>query len=211
MGERRLLITAGPTWEPLDAVRYIANRSSGRMGIALAEAGRDAGWQVRLLLGPVSLPPPEGVAIERFESARDLEALLAQRFGECDVLIMAAAVADYRPQQPAAGKTPRRAEGLTIELEPTPDLVAQCAARKQPTQRIIGFALEEPAVLAPRAQEKLQRKGLDAIVANPLETMGAEGVEAKMLWADGRECVFPRGDKGDFAAWLVREIANSEA
>jgi len=160
---RKMLITAGPTHELIDAVRYLANRSSGRMGVALAEAARDAGWTVTLLLGPVALAPPAGVQTLAFESSADLARLLEEHFPACDVLLMAAAVADYP---------------LLLELQPTPDLVATCAARKRKGQRIIGFALEEPMVLEERALHKLRRKGLDAIVANPLATMESADVNA---------------------------------
>ena len=175
---RKMLITAGPTHELIDAVRYLANRSSGRMGVALAEAARDAGWTVTLLLGPVALAPPAGVQTLAFESSADLSKLLEEHFPACDVLLMAAAVADYRPRQPSEAKLPRKGDPLLLELQPTPDLVAACAARKRKGQRIIGFALEEPTVLEQRALDKLRRKGLDAIVANPLATMGSADVNA---------------------------------
>ncbi len=205
-----MLITAGPTHEPIDAVRYIANRSSGCLGICLAEAARDAGWEVTLLLGPVSLPIPPSVRVERFETSAELAALLDKCFPLCDVLIMAAAVADYRPRAAAARKLPRQERALLLELEPTPDLVAACAARKRPGQRIVGFALEEPAVLDTRAREKLVRKGLDAIIANPLETMGDRHIQATLYTADD-QVISPPGtdplDKGDFARWLIDWLA----
>jgi phosphopantothenoylcysteine decarboxylase/phosphopantothenate--cysteine ligase len=245
---RQMLITAGPTHEPIDAVRYIANRSSGRMGMALAEAARDAGWDVTLLLGPVALEPPAGVRTFQFESTADLAELLEEHFPACDVLIMAAAVADYRPRRPSeprsvgqrgsepeararaksrraserlthaedvqlGQKLPRRDEPFVLELEPTPDLVAQCAARKRADQRIIGFALEEPAVLAERAREKLARKGLNAIVANPLDTMGATDVTATVFTAAGDVITMPglktasaTAAKSAFARWLIEWI-----
>lgn len=200
-----MLITAGPTHEPLDAVRYIANRSSGRMGYCLAEAAVDAGWDVTLLLGPVALTPPARVETQRFESTDDLMALLGEHFPRSRVLIMAAAVADYRPREPAAHKLPRTGIRLGIELEPTPDLVAACAARKHPGQRIIGFALEDRETLEARARDKLSRKGLDAIVANPLETMGAERISAVVYTAAGEMITPPCAPLGkpDFARWLI--------
>lgn len=208
--QRRILITAGPTHEPLDAVRYLANRSSGRLGICLAAAAQDSGWDVTLLLGPTPLAPPAGVRLERFETTADLAALLEQHAPACDVLIMAAAVADYRPRAVAAHKLPRAGQKLVLELEPTPDLVAACAARKRPGQRLIGFALEEPAELATRAQEKLAQKGLDAIVANPLETMNADQIQATVYTADGQVVVPPGAQpmsKDAFARWLLAWIA----
>jgi phosphopantothenoylcysteine decarboxylase / phosphopantothenate---cysteine ligase len=211
---RNMLITAGPTHEPIDAVRYLANRSSGRLGVCLAAAARDAGWEVTLLLGPGSMSPPAGVPTYAFESTDELAALLDTHFPLCDVLIMAAAVADYRPRRSTTPKLPRTDENLGLELEPTPDLVAACAARKRPGQRIIGFALEDPAVLAERARAKLQRKGLDAIVANPLETMGAAGIRATIFTATGEACAPTVGadtaqsiSKLVFARWLIGWLA----
>ncbi len=210
---RHMLITAGPTWEPIDAVRYLANRSSGRLGIHVAEAAHVAGWEVTLLLGAgATAPPPAARAgpeanlrTLRFESTADLERLLAEHFPTCDVLVMAAAVSDYRPRAPSPGKWLRGAARLVLELEPTPDLVAACAARRRPEQLIIGFALEEPAVLAARAREKLAQKGLDAIVANPLETMGAERIRATLYTATAETIRPPAAEltKHEFAAWLV--------
>ena len=215
----RMLITAGPTHEPIDAVRYIANRSSGRLGLALARAARAAGWQVTVLLGPVTQPQPRAVRTIRFESTADLAALLEQHFPHCDVLIMAAAVADYRPRRVRAVKLPRLLQRMNLALEPTPDLVAACAARKRTGQRIIGFALEEPAVLDARARAKLKRKGLDAIVANPLRTMGAADIDAVVYTAAGdvvKPSSAPRGrarhrglSKARFARWLVTWIGRA--
>lgn len=200
---RRLLITAGPTHEPIDAVRYLANRSSGTLGVALAEAGHEAGWDVTLLLGPSDLAPPPGVHTQRFTTAADLDGLLAEHFTGCDLLIMAAAVADYRPAAASDGKLPRRGEKRVLELEPTPDLVARYAARKRPSQRVIGFALEEPAKLIDRAEGKLATKRLDAIVANPLPTMGAANIDATLITATGHRLRPGPMSKTQFARWLI--------
>jgi len=178
------------------------------MGAALAAAARDAGWAATLLLGPAALDPPEGVAVERFESAADLEALLADHFPRCDLLVMAAAVADYRAKTPGGEKLQRRGEGITLELESTPDLVAACAARKRPDQRIVGFALEERAKLDERARSKLARKRLDAIVANPLETMGADRIDAALIAASGNVDAPGPMPKSDFARWLIERLAD---
>ncbi len=207
-GPKRVLITAGPTHEPIDAVRYLANRSSGRMGVALAAAAQQNGCDVTLLLGPTAIEPPPGLRVERFESTADLERLLAEHFAACDVLIMAAAVADYRPAAPTAGKLPRKGSKLVLELEPTPDLVAACASRRQPHQRIVAFALEEPQHLTSRALEKMRAKGVDAIVANPLETMGSTTVGASVYTSAGQTFT-PGSDavsKESFADWLIRWI-----
>lgn len=203
----RILITAGPTREPIDDVRFISNRSSGQMGFALAEASALAGHTVTLLLGPVLLPPSvaEQVEVIRFNTTADLEALLAEHFPKCDVLIKAAAVADYRPTETIKGKTPR-GDGLKIELEPTPDLVAGCAKTKRDDQTIIAFALEDPLVLETRAVEKMLRKKVDAILANPLQTMDASDIEPILFYSDGRRDSPGRMSKAELAAWLIDQV-----
>ena len=205
----RILITAGPTREPIDDVRFISNRSSGQMGFALADAAADAGHEVTLLLGPVLLPPSvaERVRVERFSTTADLQALLAEHLPNCDVLIKAAAVADYRPSKLIKGKTPRR-EGMSIQLEPTPDLVAGCAAIKRDDQRIIAFALEDPAVLETRAVEKMKRKRVDAILANPLQTMDAADIEPVLFYADGRRDAPGTMPKTELARWLIERASS---
>lgn len=206
-----VLITAGPTYEPIDAVRFIGNRSSGRLGVELARAAHAVGLDVILALGPNTVAPPvlpDRMRIEPFHSCADLEALLADLWpAQARVLIMAAAVADYRPKQPAAaGKLRRDTEGLTIQMEATPDLVAACAARRTAGQKVIGFALEPAASLAHAAGEKLKRKGLDAIVANPLETMDADEIDGFLMRADGRRESPGRLSKPMFAAWLIDRV-----
>jgi phosphopantothenoylcysteine decarboxylase/phosphopantothenate--cysteine ligase len=208
----RLLITAGPTREPLDSVRFISNRSSGRLGIELAREAACRGHEVTLLLGPVSQATRADVPLGRvlrFETTCELESLLETAFPACDLLIMAAAVCDHRLRGgPAAGKLAREGErGLTLDLEPTPDLVARCALRRRPGQRIIAFALEEPDRLEVNARRKLRDKGVDALVANPLETMEAPRVRATLYHADGRVEPAPEMDKSAFAAWLLDRVA----
>lgn len=207
----KLLITAGPTREPIDAVRYISNRSSGRMGVALANAAAvsDEITQVTLLAGlGVEMPDDSmGVGVLRFETVADLQALLHEHWPSHDVLIMAAAVSDYRPAYVHVGKLPRQPDGsLQLSLEPTPDLVAEMAAMKCDDQRVIAFALEEPEHLEARAKAKLQRKGVDAIVANPLRTMDAELIEAVWFAANG-DFVEPGAmSKPRFATWMINHI-----
>lgn len=205
---RRLLITAGPTHEPIDEVRYLANRSSGRLGIAIADDAARRGWRATILLGPTDLAPSDTrVDLHRFRTTADLERLLAEHAPHCDLLIMAAAVADYRPRAAAPGKTPRTDRPLTIELEPTPDLIRAAAARKRPDQVFVGFALEPRETMLEAARAKLERKGLDAVVANPLETMDAPTIEATLLFREG-EAASTRGriPKSDFACWLLDAI-----
>ncbi|MBL8745807.1 MAG: phosphopantothenoylcysteine decarboxylase [Phycisphaerae bacterium] len=207
----RILITAGPTYEPIDEVRFIGNRSSGRLGVAVASEALRRGWIVTLLLGPNAADPEPGVHVRRFRTTADLEGLLREEFPKCDVLVMAAAVADYRPVGGGAGGKIRRSEGgLRIELEPTPDLLAGVAKSRQPGQVIVGFALEPRERLMESAREKILRKGIDAIVANPLETMDSPEIEAVLIRRDGTSEATPgRVDKGVFAAWLIDRLVRA--
>lgn len=208
---RRILITAGPTHEPIDAVRFLGNRSSGRLGVALADEAAARGWTVTLLLGPVSRTPSDSrVRTLRFRTCADLQKLLSSTVPESDVLVMAAAVADYRPKVDPAffgGKFRRKSETLTLELEPTPDLLAQVAQTRRPDQLMVGFALEPRDDLMASARAKLERKRIDLVVGNPLETMDGETIDAVVLGRDGSE-VRTKGaiGKTEFAAWLMNLI-----
>lgn len=205
---RRLLITAGPTHEPIDAVRFLGNRSSGRLGVALADEAARRGWAVTLLLGPTSRTPTDSrVRVVRFRTCADLEALLSVETGSCEVLVMAAAVADYRPRVDPlffGGKFRRKNEKLVLELEPTPDLLAQVAARRRPDQLMVGFALEPREELLASARAKLERKKIDMVVGNPLETMDGETIDAVVLGKDGTEARTPGPiGKAAFGGWLM--------
>ncbi|MEO0513202.1 MAG: phosphopantothenoylcysteine decarboxylase [Planctomycetota bacterium] len=209
----RLLVTAGPTYEAIDAVRFLGNRSSGRVGAAIADAAARRSLEVRCLIGPhAQVPQQAAVNCRRFRSAEDLERLLAEHLPWCDVLVMAAAVADYRPAAADTGSKLRRSDGpLTLTLEPTPDLLDACARRRRPGQLLVGFALEPETGLKDAARAKLARKGIDLIVANSLETMDADEIDARLLSAPGVEPAFdePSGrmSKTDFAGWLLDRIA----
>jgi phosphopantothenoylcysteine decarboxylase / phosphopantothenate---cysteine ligase len=215
---RRLLITAGPTHEPIDAVRYLGNRSSGRLGVALAERAADRGWDTTLLLGPTHLGPPTAqrdtpLTVERFRTASDLGALLGKRLPDADVLVMAAAVADYRPVPPEGVdrvdevKIRRTGERLTLELEPTPDLLARCSEVARPEQLLVGFALEPAEELMDSSRRKLGRKKIDLIVANPLETMDAGSIEATLVGPAGVVAATAGSiGKGSFADWLLDRL-----
>jgi phosphopantothenoylcysteine decarboxylase/phosphopantothenate--cysteine ligase len=173
---RRVLVTAGPTREALDPVRVITNRSSGRMGFALAHAAYLRGADVTLLVGPTSLTPPYGPKVERVESTADLEAAVALHLPTADVLLMAAAPADFRPRTPATGKRVREEGALALALEPTPDVLANTRHRRKPGAVIVGFAYETDDGVA-NARAKLSRKGLDLVVLNMVEPeAGAEVV-----------------------------------
>lgn len=207
---KRALITAGPTQEPIDAVRYLGNRSSGRLGIALADEAARQGWSTTLLLGATPLAPSHpAVTVRRFRTTEDLQLLLNEEFPPADLLVMAAAVADFRPARLVeGGKIKRSAGGLTIQLESTPDLLAGCAAARRAGQVLIGFALEPEDRLLESAREKLARKGVDAIVANPLETMDSETIRAMIIRRDGSaESTSGAVSKQDFARWLFSRVS----
>jgi phosphopantothenoylcysteine decarboxylase/phosphopantothenate--cysteine ligase len=160
----RVLVTAGPTREPLDPVRFLSNRSSGKMGYAIARAAVRRGANVTLISGPTALPPPFGVDVVAVETAAEMGVALDKRFPDATLLIMAAAVADYRPAGAATRKITRRSEGLRVELEAVPDLLAGLRPER-PRQLMVGFAAETEELL-PRATRKLRDKHLDLIAAN---------------------------------------------
>jgi len=203
----RVLITAGPTYEPIDPVRFIGNRSSGNMGAALASAAVDAGQEVTLVLGPVTAAIPIHEKIRRVDifSSHDLLDAVLREFPAHDLLIMAAAVADFRPKQVRAEKV-ERGGTMTIELEATEDIAAAAGAMKKPHQRTVGFSLVERGNLA-RSREKMERKKLDLIVYNPLDTMSSTTIESVLLYPDGRSEELPTQGKGDFARTLVARAA----
>ena len=164
-----VLITAGPTREKIDPVRYLTNRSSGRMGYALAEAALRRGARVLLVSGPAALTPPDAAEITRVESAEQMREAVLKLLPKATIVIKTAAVADYRPKHPAEQKIKRKG-ALTLELEPTTDILAEIA-RKKDSQIIIGFAAETENALE-NARQKLSSKSLDAIVANDVSREG---------------------------------------
>lgn len=198
----KILLTAGPTHEPIDAVRYIGNRSSGRMGASLVEAARRAGHEITMILGPATEAMPAGIRRIDVETAQQmLDAVLAE-FPKHDLLIMAAAVADYRPKKLTKDKIARKGD-LIIECEATEDIVAAAGRIKNHRQRTIGFSLETAGNIE-RSKEKLQRKKLDLIVYNPVETMNSRTIESILIWPDGRIENLPCRSKADFADILIQ-------
>lgn len=168
---QRVLISAGPTQEPIDPVRFISNRSSGKMGYAMAEAARDRGAEVILVTGPSSLTPPPGITTISVNTTREMSDALARHFPVSTVLIMAAAAADFRPKMPAAQKIKKQGKcELVLELEATPDILSMLSARRI-SQIVIGFAAETENLLS-HAKDKLREKGLDLIIANDVAQAG---------------------------------------
>ncbi len=162
---KRIVISAGRTEEPIDPVRVLSNRSSGRMGVALAEEARDRGAVVTLVAGVLSVPAPSGVTVVSAVTAAAMRDAVLDRFADADVLVMAAAVADYRPKDVEEKKIKRTPGGKSLELEPTEDIVKAAAAARRNGQVVVGFALETNDGLA-AARKKLADKGLDMIVLN---------------------------------------------
>lgn len=210
-----ILIAAGPTYEPIDAVRFLGNRSSGQLGSSLADEAARRGCSVTLLLGPNAVTPSEpGIDVVRFTSTADLQTALHEHLADAGVLIMAAAVADYRPRpQDTApgGKRRRESSGMTLHLEATPDLLAGCSERADAGQLLVGFALEPASELLASALRKLDRKGIDLIVANALETMDSPNIDATLIGNTARgiemeESTGGKISKPEFAGWLLDRI-----
>lgn len=207
--QHRILVTAGPTFEALDCVRSISNHSSGRLGGSIALAAAIAGHETTLLLGPGSAATAchPRLSIQRFTSARELGALIGEHWPSHDLLIMAAAVADYTPKGGQRQGKHDRNGSMGLELVATADLVAAAAADARDDQRVIAFALEDPADLDTRARAKLKAKGVDAIVANPLATMEHPRISACVIRRDGDTLEAPSDlPKPAFAAWLVAHL-----
>ncbi len=210
---RRVLVTAGGTREPIDAVRFVGNRSSGRMGIALAERAARRGADVTVIAANVALPTPAGVERIDVETAAELEAAVRERFPSSHLLLMAAAVADYRPADAASGKIAREGgRGLELRLEPTEDVLASIAAARAPGQAIVGFAAEHGGDPVGRAREKLTRKGVDAIVVNDVSRPGigfdSERNEVVIIDAGGEHPV-PLASKQEVADAILDRIGES--
>jgi len=207
---RRVLVTAGPTREPIDPVRFVSNRSSGKMGYAVAQALRAAGAEVVLVSGPVALPVPAGVRCVCVESAAQMLEAVQRELPGCAVLVATAAVADYRPVHVADRKIKKKTEQLTLELTRTTDILATVAGATGANRPfIVGFAAETDAV-EQHARDKLERKNLDMIAANEVGTGKAFDCEDNallVLWRGGGRTELARAPKAELARALVALIA----
>ena len=210
----KVLVTAGPTREAIDPVRFVSNRSSGKMGYALAAAARARGHAVCLVSGPVALEPPRGVEVVRVTTAADMLAAVRKRVRACDLLVMAAAVADWRPKNPARRKLKKSAGPPRIAWEPTPDVLQTLAPLKKKSQTFCGFAAETHA-LAREARRKLRAKNLDAIAANDVtkndRAFEAERNALTIFFADGRVARVALATKTKCAATLLRALEEISA
>ena len=204
-----ILVTAAGTREPIDPVRYIGNRSSGKMGYAIAEAARDLGANVTLISGPSALPPLAGVNFFKVESARDMRRLVLENFPESQIVIKAAAVADYRVKNVADHKIKKNDEELTLILEKNPDILKELGQKKQKGQVLVGFAAETQNLIQ-YAQSKLEKKNLDMIVANdvskPQAGFNVDTNLIKLLKRDGSIEELPLMSKKDLAYIILNHV-----
>ncbi|MEX0717402.1 MAG: phosphopantothenoylcysteine decarboxylase [Planctomycetaceae bacterium] len=201
----RILVTAGPTREYLDDVRYLSNASSGRMGYAVARAARDAGHAVVLVSGPVDLAPPEGVEFVPVETTREMRDACVRAFADCDGVIAAAAVCDYKPKNRVAGKIAKTGGPITLEMIETDDVLAELGRLKE-GRWVVGFALEAEN---PRenALQKLRRKNCDLVVLNAPSAIGSESNSVELLDPSGATVASWSGSKTEVAAALIAHLA----
>ena len=208
----RIVISAGPTREAIDPVRYITNRSTGKMGYAIAEAAQKKGWEVVLVSGPVNLDRPAGVELVQIESAAEMAQAMKNAAENADIIVMAAAVADYRPKQYSTSKVKKSDGDMCIELERTEDILLSLGKNKKPGQILVGFAAETDDLLK-NAQGKLERKNLDYIAANivgvPGRGFAADTNAITLIARDGSQTEFALQSKKDLAAALIDYIVQS--
>jgi phosphopantothenoylcysteine decarboxylase/phosphopantothenate--cysteine ligase len=207
---RSLLITAGPTHEPIDPVRFVGNRSSGKMGVAIAAEALARGAEVTLVLGPGTVPPPPGAEVVRIETADELREAVLDRIEGADAVVMAAAVADFRPKEAAAAKLKKDAGVPDLLLEPTPDVLAELGERRS-GRVLVGFAAETGDVER-LGREKLAAKRVDLLVANRVGSegtgFGADTNEAAILAADGGDVPLASWTKPELARALLDRVAS---
>jgi len=198
----KVIVTAGPTREYIDTVRFITNASSGKMGYACAAAAAAAGHEVTLITGPVALEVPAGVEVVRITTVKQLQQALERRFDSCDALVMTAAVGDFTVRSPSATKIPRSAAPFQVTLAPTEDVLARLGGRKRPRQVVVGFAVEDTAG-EQKAYDEMLAKNCDYVVLNPPAAMGADESEACILSRDGVVLEWGRRSKRALAGEIV--------
>jgi phosphopantothenoylcysteine decarboxylase/phosphopantothenate--cysteine ligase len=211
----RVLVTAGGTQEPIDSVRFIGNRSSGRMGYALAERAALRGATVVVVAANVKLPDPAGVRVVPVRTAAEMQTGVVAQAPGFDVILMAAAVADFRPASPAESKLKKDQGVPTLDLEPTEDILKAVAARRRPDQIVVGFAAEHGEQAIAYGRAKLERKGLDLIVINDIARsdigFDASHNEVTLLGRDGLERTIPRADKTQVADDILNQVERLRA
>jgi phosphopantothenoylcysteine decarboxylase/phosphopantothenate--cysteine ligase len=205
----RFLITAGPTREPIDPVRYISNRSSGKMGYAIAEAAIEAGHEVVLISGPVGVDRPRGAAVIPVSTSDQMLEAVQRHVRNCDILVMCAAVADYKPAKVSKNKIKKHSENVSLELVPTRDILSSLPKDRQ--YLVVGFAAETENVEA-NAQKKLREKNCDIVVANDVSRaesgMESDQNEVEILFRDGETKTISRASKKIISRDLVKYFEN---
>lgn len=206
----RILITAGPTREYLDDVRFLSNASSGQMGYAIAASCIEAGHEVVLVSGPVTLEPPKGCELVPVETTSDLEKVCLSHYPDCDGIIAAAAVCDYRPKERKKGKLKKTGGAVVFEMVETPDVLAALGEMKSRKQWILGFALESQDARK-NAMRKLKKKNCDFIVLNDTSAIGSGSNSVEVLNDQGKTVVELSGPKPEIAqglvAWLTEKFS----
>ena len=205
----RILITAGPTREYLDDVRYLSNASSGRMGYAIAQSAHAAGHEVVLVSGPVALNPPSGCKFIPVETTAQMRGACMAEFEQCDGVIAAAAVCDYKPRNRVSGKIAKNGEAVTIEMIETDDVLAELGRSKE-TRWVVGFALE-PENSRENALQKLRAKNCDLIVLNGPAAIGSESNEVELIDRTGHTVATWSGTKDDVSRSLIDWIGANVA
>ena len=209
----RIVISAGPTREAIDPVRFITNRSTGKMGYAIARAAVKMNLQTVLVSGPVNLTPPAGVEFVPVESAAEMAEAMKKAAADADIIVMAAAVADYRPKQYSTSKVKKSDGDMCIELERTEDILLSLGKNKKPGQILVGFAAETDDLLQ-NAQGKLERKNLDYIAANivgvPGRGFGADNNAITLLSRNGSRTEFALQSKEALAESLLKFILENK-
>jgi phosphopantothenoylcysteine decarboxylase/phosphopantothenate--cysteine ligase len=205
---KRVLIAAGGTQEAIDAVRYITNRSSGKMGYALAAVARERGAEVVLISAPVNLSAPKGVALKAVHSAEEMLQVVEEHYAQSDAVIMAAAVADYQfPQSNLKTKLKKSTHDLTLTLKPTPDILQRLAKRKDRRGKIhVGFALETESLIK-NARQKLKAKDLDLVIANGPETLEDDSIAFQIIDRKNKVFTFPKQAKAQAAGIILDQVA----
>ncbi len=207
----KFVVTAGPTREPLDPVRYLSNRSSGKMGYAIATAALEVGHEVILISGPVALPPPSGAEVVRVTTGDEMFEAAAAPFAQCDVFVMCAAVCDYKPIRYAGQKMKKERGPFSLALEPTRDILSSLTSRPHACF-VVGFAAETQELRA-NAQRKLTEKNCDLLVANDVARndigMDSDDNELLIFYKDGAEKKLSRGKKTQLARALLKIILDA--
>ncbi len=210
---KKVIVTAGGTREPLDPVRYLGNRSSGRMGFEVANEAIRRGAEVKLVIGATALVPPRGAKVVRANTAEEMLSAVLESFDDSDALVMTAAVSDYRPSKTAESKIKKGRETISVELEPAPDILKEVASRKR-GQIVIGFAAETDGVLE-EARRKMRDKGLDLVVANDVSRagigFGGDIIDATIIAPDGPALDLGIVEKREVARLVINRLVEALA